>query len=101
MDLNGLLFPSPNFDEDLSNHIGELIFIPKNSTKEKGLFIPCLLLFPIFKSKNFMIYFHGNAEDIFLARSLGEELRIKLNVHFSITVLDSYNFGRISRIFTL
>jgi len=62
--------------------IDELLFIPKPKIKntDELRYIPALLLFPIFKSKNVLIFFHGNAEDIFLARSLMEELRIKLNV---------------------
>jgi hypothetical protein len=82
MDLNNIIFPSPSFEDDLSNHTNELLFIPKKKIKktDEDSFIPTLLLFPIFKSKNFLVFFHGNAEDIFLARNLGEELRIKLNV---------------------
>jgi len=86
MDLNSFIFPSPAFDDDISNHINELIFIPKKKVKktDEDAFIPALLLFPIFKSKNFLVFFHGNAEDIFQARGLGEELRIKLNVKYSL-----------------
>lgn len=81
MDFNNILFPSPNFDDDLSLHTNELIFIPKIKTnKSEDKFIPALLLPPFMKTKNILLFFHGNAEDIFLARALGEELKIKLNV---------------------
>lgn len=45
--------------------------------------IPCLLLQAKKKnllSRNFMIYFHGNAEDIFFAREIADRIRLNLPV---------------------
>lgn len=53
-----------------------------DSSKILG-YIPCLLLQYKKKnllSKNFMIYFHGNAEDIFFARDIADRLRLNLAV---------------------
>ena len=84
MDLNDLLFPHPNLKKDYFIHANELVFIPKKESADinsnKINYIPTILLNPIFKSRSFLIFFHGNAEDIFLAYELGEELRIRLNV---------------------
>lgn len=46
-------------------------------------YIPCLLLQAKKKnllSRNFMIYFHGNAEDIFFAREIADRIRLNLPV---------------------
>lgn len=47
--------------------------------------IPCLFLQSIKKnliSKNYLLYFHGNAEDIFYARDIADRMRNNLSVRF-------------------
>lgn len=48
-------------------------------------YIPCLFLESKIKnkiSKNFLLYFHGNAEDIFYAREIADRIRNNLSVNF-------------------
>jgi hypothetical protein len=58
-------------------------------------FIPCMcLLFKPFKnkvSKNFIIMFHGNAEDIFIARELGDMVRERLRINVVLVEYPGYS----------
>ena len=78
MNFNSFIFPCPKFDFHRLNHIQRnLIFIPKQSKdKLSQESIPCLFLHPpdLNKTKNFIISFHGNAEDIFSAKIFAESL---------------------------
>ena len=70
MNFNSFIFPNPKFDFTRLSHIQKhLIFIPKQSKENNSLqeSIPCLFLHPpdLNSTKNFIILFHGNAEDIF------------------------------------
>lgn len=83
MEFNKIVFPKPRFDyEIVKNYKDELIFIPKS--KGRYEFIPCLFIRDrsTNNSKNIIIMFHGNAEDIFGARTMGETLckKVKMNV---------------------
>jgi len=72
MNINSIIFPAPitSSSIDLSKYKNEIIFIPKpnqlNSKKEQS-FIPCMLYESrkSINSNKYIIYFHGNAEDIF------------------------------------
>ena len=91
MDFNNLVFPSPNFlYENLSNFNDELIYIPKPNNQEH---IPCILLLDHsgHQSKNFLLIFHGNAEDIFQARKLGTKLRESL--YMNILIIEYPGYG--------
>lgn len=88
MELNSIIFPSPEFVHNLEEHADEIAYIPKikdyDEEKEKVVgYIPCLIL-QCFKksmlSRNFLIYFHGNAEDIFYAREIADRIRQNLAV---------------------
>jgi hypothetical protein len=83
MDLNGIIFPSPRFDFTLEDYEEELIFIDKKKDS-KDEYIPCLLLQAKLKqlSKYFLVFFHGNAEDIFIARDIAEDIKDYLHVSF-------------------
>lgn len=84
MELNSIIFPSPSNDRiiDLTKYQNELLFIPKNKNKEKEIilskenkdiltesdkYIPCMIheCRKNVHSNKYLIYFHGNAEDIF------------------------------------
>jgi hypothetical protein len=88
MDLNGIIFASPSFDYCIEDYESELIFVEKKkkdkstSSSEENSHIPCLLLQAKLKSlsKYFMVFFHGNAEDIFIARDIAEKLKDYLHV---------------------
>ena len=91
MEFNNIVFPRPNFDycliEDFEN---ELIFIPKN--KQKTSHIPCLFIKDHTSlSKNIIIMFHGNAEDIFGAKNIGDELCQKLHMNVIIVEYPGYS----------
>lgn len=82
MDLNAIIFPSPNFEFSIEDFDKELIFIAKKKDKNIDGYIPCLLLQAKLKSlsKYFLIFFHGNAEDIFIARDIAEKIKDHLYV---------------------
>ena len=83
MDLNGIIFPSPSFEHCVEDFDGELIFIEKKIKKSpRESYIPCLLLQAKLKqlSRYFLIYFHGNAEDIFIAKYIAEKIKDYLYV---------------------
>ena len=92
MELNSILFPSPKFNfERALEYDDELIFIPKPNEKES--YIPCLFLINAVKkiSEKFLIFFHGNAEDIFGARDICEKLKEKLQMNIIIVEYPTYS----------
>jgi hypothetical protein len=99
MDLNALIFPAPDHELSKVEYFeGELIFIPKdknisNINLEKYSFIPCILLLSKMKTiaKNFCIYFHGNAEDIFLARDVADKIRNNLYMNVLLVEYPGYS----------
>jgi hypothetical protein len=83
MDLNGIIFPSPKFDYSIEGYEKDLIFIPKkNSNDTIERHIPCLFLQAKLRllSKHYLIFFHGNAEDIFIAKDIADKIRDNLYV---------------------
>ena len=99
MEFNSILFPAPKFNLDIANdYDGELIFIPKkgynlNDKKETKQFIPCIFLISTQKKicDKLLIFFHGNAEDIFLARDFGEKLKDNLNMNILLVEYPTYS----------
>jgi esterase/lipase len=95
MELNGILFPCPACDIDISDYKEELIFIPKDN--KNGItndYIPCLFLPNQILgaiSKQFLLYFHGNAEDIFNARQLAEQLSTQLQLNVIVIEYPGYS----------
>ena len=92
MDLNGFIFPHPKCEYDFIQQFkDELIFIPRND--KENTYIPCLFIPDKTKklSKNFMVIFHGNAEDIFLSRSLGNSLQQKIGMNVLIVEYPGYS----------
>lgn len=69
MELNSIIFPAPNSERitDLNKYKEELLYIPKFDKSGKKKHIP-VMLHNCRKNQNsnkYLIYFHGNAEDIF------------------------------------
>jgi hypothetical protein len=89
MDLNAIIFPAPELRVDISDFEGEILFIPK----QEGKHIPCLFLPASYKrlSKNFLLFFHGNAEDIFAARDMADKLRFNMNMNVIIVEYPGYS----------
>ena len=92
MDFNKIVFPNPKLDyEIVHNYEDELIFIPKS--KGRLEYIPCLFIRDRSSnsSKNIIIVFHGNAEDIFGARNMGDTLCQKLHMNVIIVEYPGYS----------
>ena len=91
MDFNSIVFPRPNLDFSIiSLFKDELIFIPK--FKDKVEYIPCLFLRdPKNDTNNFIIMFHGNAEDIFGAKEMGDSLCYKFQMNVIIVEYPGYS----------
>ena len=90
MDLNGFVFPSPKFDFDIvSEFSDELIYIPS----QNYTYIPCIFIRDKTSklSKNFIIVFHGNAEDVFSARNIGNTLNQKIGMNIIIVEYPGYS----------
>lgn len=93
MDLNGVVFPSPKFEFDkVKQFEDELIYIPAKGQKN-DYFIPCLYITDKTKklSKNFIIVFHGNAEDIFSSSNMGYSLHKKIGMNIIIVEYPGYS----------
>lgn len=99
MDLKEVIFPSPHFNYiTITNFKEDLILIPKEKenvsiTTEQDKFIPCLLLLDTSrdKSNNFILFFHGNAEDIFGAWTVADKIRQKLCINVLIVEYPGYS----------
>ena len=73
MNINSIIFPAPTEDRgiEMNKFKEELIFIPKLQEDSSFFHIPCLLQMSRKRpdTNNFLFYFHGNAEDIFISTS--------------------------------
>jgi hypothetical protein len=80
MELDWLVFPTPDSSYSHNKSSGELIYIPKQ--RDKLTHIPCLFLRSTTTSicPKFAIFFHGNAEDINLAYEILNHIRYTLGV---------------------
>ena len=92
MEFNSIVFPRPFCNYNIiPNFEEELIFIPKFGSNPQS-HIPCIFLKDhISHSKNIIIMFHGNAEDIFGARLMGETLVQKLRMNVLIIEYPGYS----------
>ena len=94
MEFNSIVFPRPFFSYNLfSSYQEELIFIPKDvPDTESPTCIPCLFIREQKNhSKNIILMFLGNAEDIFGARCMGETLVQKLHMNVIIVEYPGYS----------
>eukprot|EP00826_Nyctotherus_ovalis_P022696 TRINITY_DN17544_c0_g3_i1.p2 TRINITY_DN17544_c0_g3~~TRINITY_DN17544_c0_g3_i1.p2 ORF type:complete len:224 (-),score=47.41 TRINITY_DN17544_c0_g3_i1:18-689(-) len=118
MDLNFVIFPRPKSSYTHEDLFGKLIYIPHDchqwaltnpyvSSKRigeifehgkklavhgayKGKCIPCLYLPSSTPSTKMLLYFHGNAEDIFLTQELMQTLQASLKVHILVMEYEGY-----------
>ena len=93
MDLNGVIFPSPKIDFDIVRQFDdELIYIPVKDQKN-NYYIPCLYIKDKKSklSRNFIIVFYGNAEDIFSSRTMGNSLHKKIGMNIIIVEYPGYS----------
>ena len=94
MNFNGFVFPCPKFDfRKFRVNQNQLIFIPKKTESISKKHIPCLFLHPetLNKTKNFMIVFHGNAEDIYSAKVFAEALYKKTLMNIVMVEYPGYS----------
>ncbi len=93
MEFNSIVFPRPYFNPIIiTTYEEELIFIPRSLNSNQNNHIPCLFIKDHKShSKNIIIMFHGNAEDIFGARCMGETLVQKLRMNVLIVEYPSYS----------
>ena len=91
MEFNSIIFPTPKFNYNMLEYYkDELIFIPK--AKVNIDYIPCLFIRDYnSQTKNIIIMFHGNAEDIFGARNMGEALCQKLHMNIILVEYPGYS----------
>lgn len=94
MNFNSFVFPVPKFNiNSYRFNRNQLIFIPKNIPNHPPSYIPCLFLHPqnLNKTKNFIISFHGNAEDIFSAKIFADALFKKTSMNVVLVEYPGYS----------
>lgn len=86
------VFWSPNFDyKQIFDRKDRLIFIEKEpNNKKTNNYIPCMF-YRNRDSSNFLICFHGNAEDIFSTESYALDLRSYLNMNVIFVEYPGYS----------
>ena len=86
------VFWSPKFDyKQIYDRKDRLIFIEKEPNNQNpNNYIPCMF-YKNPNSTNFLICFHGNAEDIFTTENYGLDLRAYLNMNVIIVEYPGYS----------
>ena len=86
------VFWSPKFDyKQIYDRKDRLIFIEKEPNNQKpNNYIPCMF-YRNPNSTNFLICFHGNAEDIFTTENYGLDLRSYLNMNVIFVEYPGYS----------
>ena len=96
MECNFAIFPAPKYDPtNLFYYKEYLFFIPQKDSSNTTINIPCLYL-PKQTNKNppspnFLIFFHGNAEDIFGAFAMAEALLKHIPMNIIIVEYPGYS----------
>ena len=87
-----IILNKPKFNKKIIfSYKKKLIFIPKDEKNNSAEnYIPCLFIRNN-NSKNFMIFFHGNSEDIFSAESIGLYFKSNLNMNIIIVEYPGYS----------
>ena len=79
---DNFVFLNPDFDvQKIDINTKRVIFINKGNANEEK-YIPCMLIQEYEQRSKFLIFFHGNSEDIFISELLGQYLSefLKMNV---------------------
>ena len=86
------IFNEPEFDlSNIYKYKKQLIFIDKEMDKnDKDNYIPCLF-FPLKETRYFLLYFHGNSEDIFQSELIGSYLKSYLNMNIILIEYPGYS----------
>ena len=86
------IFCSPTFDyKQIYERKDRLIFIEKEpNNQEPNNYIPCMF-YRNSNSSNFLICFHGNAEDIFTTENYGLDFRSYLNMNVIFVEYPGYS----------
>lgn len=89
---NLFIFCSPKFDyKTIYERKNKLIFIEKESNNQNpDNFIPCML-YRSYESSNFLIFFHGNSEDIFSIEHLALDFRSYLKMNILLVEYPGYS----------
>ena len=91
---NHFVFRKPTFDyksTDLDSK--SIIFINKDNQNSNKIenYIPCLFIQEYEQSLNFIIFFHGNSEDIFISELLGQYFSEKFEMNVIIVEYPGYS----------
>lgn len=91
---NHFVFKNPTFDyksTDLDSK--SIIFINKDNQNSNKIenYIPCLFIQEYEQSSNFIIFFHGNSEDIFISELLGQYFSEKFKMNVVIVEYPGYS----------
>lgn len=91
---NTFVFNNPPFDyknTDLNSK--SIIFIKKNEGIDNNIenYIPCLFIQEAEQSSKFLIFFHGNSEDIFLSELIGQYFAEILQMNVIIVEYPGYS----------
>lgn len=92
---NNFVFNNPVFDYKKTNlNSKSIIFIKKkkdNINDNNDHYIPCLFIQEREQSSKFLIFFHGNSEDIFISELIGQYFSEKLQVNVIIVEYPGYS----------
>ena len=87
-----LIYSPPNFDySKINSYKKQIIYIPKSNQNNEENYIPCLFVIEYNYSANFLIYFHGNGEDIFSCELLGFHISRELKMNIIIVEYPGYS----------
>ena len=99
---NFSLFPIPSYDygkyAELSIERQKILFIPKTSLNGELDYIPCFFSNIIQRGfhPNFLILFHGNAEDIFLVANLANNIEAYMEMNVVVVEYPGYSIYKTS-----
>jgi esterase/lipase len=91
---NNFVFNNPEFDYKKTNiNSKSIIYIKKNKEIDNKIenYIPCLFIQEREQSSKFLIFFHGNSEDIFLSELIGQLFAEKLQMNVIIVEYPGYS----------
>lgn len=90
---NMFVFCNPYFDYNKINlKTKNIIYVPKGDNKEDlKNYIPCLFIPEYEQSSKFLIYFHGNSDDIFSSELFCQYFSEKLNMNVIIVEYPGYS----------